>query len=236
MKPLLIGIGYKKGSGKDTFAGFLGKHCDMSFATLHFADALKEECSAATGVELYFMNKDKEVFRPLLQWWGTEFRKKYLNDQNYWVHKLDETIKVFERLDTQAIFIPDVRFMNEVNYIKRNGGILIHVTRSTTIHTDQHASECELDTFTGWDYTIKNNGPLERLEDSALGMQYVLNTLFTQLQAYQTSLDSIASVRRNPPSVPQPPHLLENEQGIDSSYKNSSAPSQGQASSDKSSV
>jgi hypothetical protein len=59
----------------------------------------------------------------LLQWWGTEYRRR--QDPDYWVNKLTEAIP--GKLD--MVLITDVRFPNEAECIKNRGGYNVKIQR-----------------------------------------------------------------------------------------------------------
>ena len=83
--------------------------------------------------------------RNLMQWWGTEYRRK--QDDNYWVHKLFSTLS--ELPGTAKVVIDDVRFENEAKMISTCGGLLFRVIKpdaqDTLLHT--HVSETSLDKY-----------------------------------------------------------------------------------------
>lgn len=89
--------------------------------------------------------------RTLLQWWGTDYRRA--QDVNYWVRQLTARI---EREQPDVALITDVRFPNEVEAIHAAGGYVVKVVRTTApdILVPHHPSEDELESYTGWDYTI----------------------------------------------------------------------------------
>lgn len=90
----------------------------------------------------------------LLQWWGTDFRREQCGS-NYWVDQ------VRGRLIQGVNLITDVRFPNEADFIRENGGYTVNVTRLNkdgSIYVDpsrpaDHASETALDNY-NWDYRI----------------------------------------------------------------------------------
>jgi hypothetical protein len=173
---MIVGIGYKKHSGKDTLGKFLYeeilKHYVISFPCItHFADHLKEELAQACGVLTEEINGNKDLFRPALQWWGTEFRRKFGKNDNYWVDKMGTYL---HGLDSRLVIIPDVRFPNEAEWIKRKGGKLIKITRPELNSIDTHASEIAMDNFSGWDMEVINDGSKEQLLHKAKG---IINSL-----------------------------------------------------------
>ena len=61
------------------------------------------------------------------------------------------------------IIVPDIRFENEAEMIKKLGGNIIKIIRPSLIQTDMHSSEVTSNSITGYDYPILNNGSLEDL-------------------------------------------------------------------------
>jgi hypothetical protein len=90
----------------------------------------------------------------LLQWWGTEYRRRWR--PNYWIEQfkrsIDESVGV--------IVVPDMRFTNEAIAITELGGATVNVRRLNedgTQYLDKsrpagHQSEIELD---GWNYDYR---------------------------------------------------------------------------------
>jgi hypothetical protein len=76
--------------------------------------------------------------RDFLQYFGTTIVRKIYN--NAWV---DSTLQRILIEQPQLAIIPDIRFPNEVEAIKKNGGIVIRLTRN--IANSQHESEMALD-------------------------------------------------------------------------------------------
>jgi len=64
--------------------------------------------------------------RLLLQWWGTEYRRA--QDANYWVKRLDETLKAEK---PRIALVTDLRFPNEVSWVKQDpaSGFVCRVDR-----------------------------------------------------------------------------------------------------------
>ena len=89
--------------------------------------------------------------RTLLQFWGLEYRRA--EDPDYWVDCLSANIA---GENPKHALISDVRFPNEFNWVKSQGGVTVKVIRpSNTFERSQHESECALDTFE-FDYTLIN--------------------------------------------------------------------------------
>lgn len=165
---IIVGISGKKKSGKNTFANFL--ECDLQSRGLivkqyAFADVLKLEVAIATGMPLADIDINKDVFRPILQWWGHDFRRKYQGRDNYWVNRLAEKLSE-DKYAVDVAIVTDVRYPNEAEFIRKMNGHLIRINRTLT-GDDQHSSEIGLDTFTDWDFTYDNNGTLAELKEKS---------------------------------------------------------------------
>lgn len=143
--PPILGISGKKYSGK-TSCALIIKDIILPKAKVQiisFADALKDEVveavkSSRPSFTREEMENYKEKWRWLLQGWGTEYRREQAKD--YWIHKLMDNIE----LDANLIVIPDVRFYNELDWIKSNGGEVIYINRPNITHSDKHSSEAKV--------------------------------------------------------------------------------------------
>jgi hypothetical protein len=99
--------------------------------------------------------------RRILQWWGTEYRRA--DDPDYWTK---EWAKLVESLDlsTTHVLIDDVRFMNELNTVRNEGGLVIKIERPGFNGAGNHASETSLDDYSDWHSIIINDGSLADLK------------------------------------------------------------------------
>ncbi|MBN1957375.1 MAG: hypothetical protein JXQ81_05210 [Desulfuromonadales bacterium] len=96
--------------------------------------------------------------RRILQWWGTEYRRA--QDPDYWTTAWEQKLREFD-LSSTHILVDDVRFVNELNVIKDNGGYFIRIVRPGFDGANNHSSENSLDDYAGWDLVIDNDGSLE---------------------------------------------------------------------------
>lgn len=165
----VIGVSGKKRSGKDTFFQMLEKYSDRPVYRLAFADTLKNEIYERIlkpdGLERSMLDDEatKEQFRTLLQWWGTEYRRRIFRD-DYWLVKLSEQLESYKEQDV-IVVITDVRFPNEFEFIKSIGGLMVRVSRPGFSNSaDSHPSEIALDDEKNFDTFIDNNGTLEQFE------------------------------------------------------------------------
>jgi hypothetical protein len=143
----------------------------------HFADILKEFAVNVFGLshkQVYGSDSDKNTAtdirwegvpcaeknksgnmtaRELLQYFGTTIVRQ-IHD-NAWVNS---TINRIISEDSKIAIIPDIRFPNEVDIIKNNGGIVIRLTRQ--IEDSDHPSEIALDKnnydWSNFDFVIDN--------------------------------------------------------------------------------
>lgn len=127
---MIIGISGVARSGKDTLAnGFVEifKHIGVKAKRYALADELKREVKPfvkkTLGIDVFNLtDEEKAVVRPFLVFWGTHIRRK--NNDNCWIEALQKHLKS----DTLTI-VSDIRYQNEADWIKDNGGILIHISR-----------------------------------------------------------------------------------------------------------
>jgi hypothetical protein len=125
-------------SGKTTVASHLvGKY---GYLVLPFAEPLKEE--VARGISNYPGEFDpgdlekeplKSQIRPVLQAWGTDFRRR--QDPDYWINEwrewYDYVTGIEENRDAPVV-VPDTRFKNELYYLDDLGFKTAYVDMSRT--------------------------------------------------------------------------------------------------------
>lgn len=103
------------------------------------------------------------TIRQLLQKFGTEVGRNI--SPNLWVDALmNDYIKAKSGGYEEDWIVTDVRFENEAEAIRENGGILIRLNRNTGFN-DQHSSETALDNYKNFDLVIDNNGTIDELID-----------------------------------------------------------------------
>jgi hypothetical protein len=155
----LVGITGRKGHGKDTIGKTLCQ--DYGFTRLAFGDTLKEVCRDIFGFsdeQLY--GDEKEVIDPywrvvprdVYQVIGTELLRNTLPryfphlGKNIWVESLEK--KYGESYKGKRVVITDVRFQNEIDMIRRHGGVILRVKRDVESRAfSGHESENYIDTF-----------------------------------------------------------------------------------------
>jgi len=156
-----------KKNGKDTAATLIlallaEKHIQAKrFA---FADSLKLEVAQAFNVSVNEIDNNKDFWRPILQVWGTEFRRKYQSNDNYWVEKMIQKLYMFFDDSRKVAVITDCRFPNEVEAL-RNTYKTLFVYINRTMDSDvgsSHSSEHGV-SMNDCDIAISNNGTIEDL-------------------------------------------------------------------------
>ena len=154
----LIGLVGFKQSGKSTAARYLQEK--YGFVRHNFKDVLIAELEAnfpdllryylhlygALDTAQLFREKPEPV-RYLMMNYGTEVRRK--EKSGYWVNQWIVT-PVFDN----NVVTDDVRFLNEAQAIKNNGGIIIRIIRTDIRTGGEHSSETEQLQIEA-DYTIE---------------------------------------------------------------------------------
>lgn len=178
-----IGITGKAQSGKDSVADALQKELDYSIRYA-MADPIKAAMFGMFGLETLsertnLMQAKEDVIpwlgqspRALMQSIGVQLREDLSSD--IWIKFLSkfcadfiELEEVFEdnnRDHPLYVIIPDIRFNNEAEYIKSEGGIVIHVIKSDVPNIRQHVSEAGISSKYV-DRVIENDGTLEDLNE-----------------------------------------------------------------------
>lgn len=175
---MIIGLGYKARSGKDTIAEFLAR--EYHFHHTAFSHSLKEAARVIFGLtdaQLYGDEKEKlDLFwddspRRILQLLGTEcVRKGYRDD--VWIKSVARRIFGHREHAHGHWVISDVRFPNEARAIQSWGGIVVRVDRDNrdSMANAAHASELAMNSFTAWDDVIENHGTFEQLEEQVISL------------------------------------------------------------------
>ena len=145
---MIIGIVGFAGSGKGTVGDILVN--DHDFTKLSFADAVKDATSAIFGWPRHLLEGDTDESRKFretkdefwsarlgrdfiprlaMQLMGTEAGRNVFH-QNLWVDVVERRIRQLQEdnLDHKFV-IPDVRFPNEIEAIRKWGGFVVRIVR-----------------------------------------------------------------------------------------------------------
>ena len=170
----ILGISAKSKNGKDTIANYL---IEKGFQRVAFADPLKTTLSVLVNepLEHFHTQEGKEMVnqmtkiknRILLQAFGEVMRNdfpeavkriadpstdmSFFDDHMFWVNTCLSVLK--SKPDAKYV-ISDVRYPNEVEAIKAQGGVVIRHFRRDWIpdpELEKHHSETALDGYTGFD-------------------------------------------------------------------------------------
>lgn len=155
---------------KISFCGKMGSGKDISVKYLiNKYGGEKMSFSKPLYDILYYSQKtcgfNIEKDRKFLQWIGTEWARNI--DENIWIKLFHQNMP-----KTGNIYCSDVRFINEFDFLKKEGFINIKLIRNRDYcynrigsGNDKHISEEELDKIddTKIDFIIYNNGTLKDL-------------------------------------------------------------------------
>lgn len=158
---MLIGISGKSKAGKDE----LFKFAKLSgFEKVSFASPLKTMAKEAFGLDEYQVNGDgkDEVTelldghtpRELLIELGNLYRRY---DSQYWVKA---AMKYVQENSDRNFMVTDVRYVNEAEAIRNNGGIIVRLERHpsrdglVSAETKASPSETALDDYKKFDFVL----------------------------------------------------------------------------------
>lgn len=167
---MLIGITGRRESGKDTVGNYL--HRKYGFHRYAFADKVKE--LVAFGLPKHQLGLTHEgrwdgpkspEARHWLQAMGHGARQ--VMGARIWIMLLNETMLLEHGGDPHLVprVITDMRYQDEVDYVRKNGGYVWKITRpdiARTTASDLHPTETQVDAIVA-DIVIDNCGTLDNL-------------------------------------------------------------------------
>ena len=161
----VIAISGKAQHGKDTSAKILKDMLEADgyrVLITHYADLLKYMCRTFFG----WNGEKDDAGRHVLQYVGTDIVRQKRPD--FWVDFVTDVLELFPD-DWDFVLVPDCRFPNEIEYLKKAGLNTIHlrVVRENfvsplTPEQQAHPSETALDGIEP-DYYISNPGNMRGL-------------------------------------------------------------------------
>ena len=179
---MIVGLVGFIGSGKGTVGDILVR--EHGYHKFAFADALKDAVASMflwprgllegdsnasrafrERVDVWGSHKFGYEVTPrlILQKFGTEACREGIHD-NIWIHILEKKIQGYD-----DVVISDVRFPNEIDFIRSAGGVLIRVKRGEDPSAEQ-LSKMQI-SETAWnnydpDFVIHNEGTIDELKDN----------------------------------------------------------------------
>lgn len=177
---MILGLSGYARSGKDSAADAL---MGIGFCRIAFADKLREFVYALNPevdggpmgayplkeiIDQYGWGEYKNTYwgnsiREQLQFIGTDCVRKILGPDT-WMNA------TFNAIDfSKDYVITDVRFPNEADGIRKNGGLVYRVAREGIGPANSHASETALDDYS-FDGVITNNGTLNEFHDKVINL------------------------------------------------------------------
>lgn len=176
--PIVVGLTGAAGSGKDTAAEFMvdllrkGHRCNA--VRWAFADALRQMLLPIVP-PLYMHDrrlKEQPVpglgvsYRMLAQTLGTEWGRNLIA-QDLWVRIMDNRlarlVEMTQHSPPIVVVVSDVRFPNELRWIRERGGHLVRITRPDAAEVRAHESELHTAEF-ATDQRISNDSSLPVLQ------------------------------------------------------------------------
>lgn len=171
--PVIVGITGLPRSGKDTVADFLiAKH--PGTYKYSFAEPIVNMLNAGFNQDFrsdYWTERKKEPIpllgkspRELMQTLGTEWGRHHVHP-DLWVFLAAQ--RFIQTGD--GMIIPDVRFENEADFVRKRGGVIIHVVGIREDRASEHDSDSGVRLELG-DLRVSNSGDLSELQHTVEGL------------------------------------------------------------------
>jgi hypothetical protein len=170
---VLIGLTGYAGTGKDTVRALLEEHGMSGFA---FADPIRNmvrELLTSNGIDDCWMDRrelKEEIipqlgvsYRELAQTLGTEWGRSLKGD--FWLRIASAYVTDLQGQGAVALVVSDVRFINEAEWVRKQGGVIWRIHRELAGPVREHVSESELDDIKP-NITIYNDGSVADLRQT----------------------------------------------------------------------
>lgn len=166
-RPLIIGIHGKARSGKDTSAALL--RAMVGGYQYSFASPLYAMIAAGLGIDINdpYWKEHKESpipayggksLRQIVQTLGTQWGRNMICE-DIWVQRAMQVLSA----RGPGMIVSDVRYENEAAFVRRMGGVVIHLRRKDIPRINPHDSENGIQIEPS-DFIVDNNGSIDDLE------------------------------------------------------------------------
>jgi len=180
MSDILIGLAGQAGSGKDTVADYLAS--DFGFSRFALATPIKSHLHGVVGLSDEQLDGDlKEVVLPalgkspreMMQDCGDSFRRYFGDDVFVSIlsRQLDYARGCFASGSLRygnlggpefSVVVTDLRLNNEADWIRSQGGTVLHIVRDAAAPVREHVTECGIALHRD-DLQVGNNGSIDDL-------------------------------------------------------------------------
>lgn len=180
---IVIGVSGKLGSGKNYIINnviipVLKNYINIRYLEIAFADQIKINVMTKNNINFsdVYESKTKES-RQLLQNEGTEVGRN--TNKDIWVNYLSNWINVNNSRGISIFIISDCRFLNEVEYVHNQNGIMIKVLALNRNNKQlikesegnieiydkikSHRSECDLDNLNDSNFNLIIDNDLDKI-------------------------------------------------------------------------
>jgi hypothetical protein len=190
MKQLLIGLTGPARTGKSTTAHHLA--LEHGFESYAFADPLRNALMAIFKLSPdAFEGKAKEEPiawlgrspRQLMQLLGTEWGRHMIS-ANLWVDLAEQHFDAQANASWPAphFVISDVRFENEADFIRKRGGVIVHLQRFDAPTVNPHESEAGV-SMNRDDLVLVNDGGIQSLHSQIQELVHALQARIARAAA-----------------------------------------------------
>lgn len=164
-RPSVIGLAGRARVGKDTAASFL--LAAIGGYRYSFADPMRGML-LQLGIDMndpYWIDRKEDIIpalgrspRYLMQTLGTEWGRNLVHPQLWLLLAQQRLLQ-----NGPGMIVTDVRFENEAEWVRSQGGVVVHILREDATAVAAHASEAGV-AITDGDFVIHNNGTLEEFQ------------------------------------------------------------------------
>ncbi len=192
---IIIMVGHKQKSGKDTFSDFLIERLteyNLSIKRTAFADPLKKAYAKELNISLEKLEELKnrdEMFRKLMNIYSKKHKDKHGNE---WLMTVYDEFETAKKDKVDVFIVTDFRLLEEYKEFKRLEPITVNIKRHK--HTTNDITETDLDKFE-FDITVDND-ETRTLDDLKYAAQEVAGMVETVLINKHMSLNNREWLRK----------------------------------------